>query len=83
MRYILLAVLTTTSVIAFSQISNFNSQRNWSRNKKEIMFGLGATSFLGDLGGANQIGTDYSLKDIDFPSTGYGGMLGVRYRFQP
>lgn len=47
------------------------------------MFGLGATQFLGDLGGRNQIGTDYSLVDIDWPSTHVGGMVGYRYRFHP
>lgn len=82
MKYILLALITTTSLVSFGQ-SNFNTQRNWSRNKKEIIIGLGATNFLGDLGGANQIGTDYSLKDLDFPSTSIGGSLAYRYRFHP
>jgi hypothetical protein len=67
----------------FAQHTNFNTQRNWSLNKKEIMFGFGATQFLGDLGGRDQIGTDYSLVDIDWPSTFVGGMLGYRYRFHP
>lgn len=39
---------------AFAQHTNFNSQKNWSLNKKEIFFGLGATQFLGDLGGQDQ-----------------------------
>lgn len=68
---------------SFGQHSNFNTQRNWSMNKKEIVFGLGATQFLGDLGGRNRIGRDYSIADIDFPSTGIGGMVGYRYRFHP
>lgn len=41
---------------AFAQHTNFNSQKNWSLNKKEIFFGLGATQFLGDLGGQYQAG---------------------------
>lgn len=83
MRFKLLALLTIVSGTVLAQPSNFNTQRNWSRNKKELMIGLGATNFLGDLGGANQIGTDYSPKDLDFPSTGFGGSLGFRYRFHP
>lgn len=71
------------AAIGFAQHTNFNTQRNWSLNKKEIMFGVGATQFLGDLGGRDQIGTDYSLVDLDFPSTSIGGMLGYRYRFHP
>ncbi|MBL4861550.1 MAG: hypothetical protein JKY09_00835 [Crocinitomicaceae bacterium] len=67
----------------YAQHTNFNTQRNWSLNKKEIMIGFGGTQFLGDLGGRNQIGTDYSLADIDWPSTSLGGMIGYRYRFHP
>ncbi|MEJ6686610.1 MAG: hypothetical protein QNK70_04965 [Crocinitomicaceae bacterium] len=65
------------------QDANFNSQRNWSLNKKELQFGFGATQFNGDLGGAEGIGSDYSLKDIDWPSTGLALLLGYRQRFHP
>jgi hypothetical protein len=78
-----LAIITFAANVALAQPTNFNTQRNWSMNKKELIIGIGATSFLGDLGGANKTGTDYSLKDIDFPSTGWGGSLGYRYRFHP
>lgn len=77
----LIIVLLTTA--SYAQHTNFNTQRNWSLNKKEIMFGFGATQFLGDLGGRDQVGTDYSLVDMDFPSTSFGGMIGYRYRFHP
>lgn len=83
MKYLLTLLLVTASVITYGQHTNFNTQRNWSLNKKEVMFGIGATQFLGDLGGRDQIGKDYSLVDMDFPSTGVGGMLGYRYRFHP
>ena len=61
----------------------FNTQRNWSMNKKELVFGIGATGFLGDLGGADQYGTDFSPKDYDFNATNVGGSIGFRYRFHP
>ena len=80
--YALFAVLLFT-VSAIAQSSHFNTQRNWSLNKKELLIGLGGTQFLGDLGGRDAIGTDYSLVDLDFPMTRYGGMLGFRYRFHP
>jgi hypothetical protein len=51
----------------WGQHANFNSQKNWSLNKKELQFGLGATQFNGDLGGAYTVGQDYSTKDIDWP----------------
>ena len=65
------------------QHANFNSQRNWSLHKKELQIGVGATQFNGDLGGAEGIGRDYSLKDIDWPSTGIAFWLGYRQRFHP
>jgi len=83
MRYAILAIIAFAANVALAQPTNFNSQRNWSRNKKELMIGFGATNFLGDLGGASGVGKDYSLRDFDFPSTGLGGMLGFRYRFHP
>ena len=67
-----------------AQRSNFRGMsRNWERNKKELMFGLGFTNFLGDLGGLNQIGTGYRPKDLDWPATSFGGLIGYRYRFKP
>ncbi len=67
----------------FAQHANFNTQKNWSLHKKEILFGLGATQFLGDLGGSYGIGRNYSLKDTDWPSTSIAGFFGFRYRFAP
>jgi len=66
-----------------AQHANFNSQRNWSLHKKELQIGIGATQFNGDLGGAEGIGRDYSIKDIDWPSTGVAFWLGYRQRFHP
>lgn len=62
--------------------TRFNGRKNWMLNKKELRFSVCATQFLGDLGGKDQIGTDYRLKDLDWPSTGIGFMIGYRYRFK-
>lgn len=83
MRKALLLTLLLSATTVFAQHTNFNTQSNWALNKKEIMIGFGATQFLGDLGGADQIGTDYSLRDIDWASTSLGGMIGYRFRFHP
>ncbi len=85
MRICLLIVtaLLVNSGTLLSQHTNFNTQKNWSLNKKEILFGIGVTQFTGDLGGRDKIGTDFSLVDIDFPATNIGGMIGYRYRFHP
>lgn len=83
MRISIVVITLLLSTLTFAQHTNFNTQRNWSLNKKELVFGFGATQFTGDLGGRNMIGKDYSLVDIDFPATGLGGMIGFRYRFHP
>jgi hypothetical protein len=83
MNYTAIIFTSLIPVVSFTQSLDFNTQRNWAMNKKEISIGFGATSFLGDLGGANQTGTDYSLKDIDVNSTHLGGSFSFRYRFHP
>jgi hypothetical protein len=75
--------ISLISFSTFAQFSNFNTQKNWSMNKKEFIFGGGATQFLGDLGGQDGIGKDYSLADMNFRATNYNVMLGFRYRFHP
>jgi hypothetical protein len=81
LAFLLLSFAPFTYTIG--QHTNFNTQSNWALNKKEVMFGFGATQFTGDLGGRDQIGTDYSLADLDWPSTSIGGMIGYRFRFHP
>lgn len=78
-RYVFLAIFTMVSPVFRAQ--HLNTQQNWAANKHEISLGLGATGFLGDLGGADQAVSDYSLKDIDFNSSQLGGSFSYRYRF--
>lgn len=51
----------------------------WRRDREEFVFSLGATNFLGDLGGADQIGTN-GFRDLNFPSTRPIGSVAYRYR---
>lgn len=60
--------------------SRFNNNKNWTLNKKEFRIGFGFTQFLGDLGGRDAYGTDYSLKDWNNQAISYMGMLGYRFR---
>jgi len=53
--------------------------QTWKRQRVEYTFGLGATNFLGDLGGANQIGTN-GLRDLEPSATRFA--LGLGYRYQ-
>jgi hypothetical protein len=83
MKFKIVLILSFISTVAFSQFSNFNTQKNWSMHKKEIFFGGGSTQFLGDLGGQEGVGKDYSLADINWRNTSFNFMAGYRYRFHP
>lgn len=74
-RIILLLLLL---IIVFIDCSQAQTSL-WRRNRREFLFGAGATNFLGDLGGANQIGTN-GLKDFEFPCIRPDFMVGYRYR---
>lgn len=54
-------------------------QFNWKKDRREILFGAGANNFLGDLGGANQVGTN-GIRDFDFPAVRPDFIMGYRYR---
>lgn len=83
MKILFLFFASLIFTFSFAQFSNFNTQKNWSMNKKEWMFGGGATQFLGDLGGGPGIGKDYSLADMNFAKTNFNISLAYRYRFHP
>ena len=42
----------------------FSMSQQWKKTRKEILFGVGAANLLGDLGGADQIGT-HLMKDLE------------------
>ena len=47
--------------------------------RDELIFGIGGTGFMGELGGANKIGT-YGPRDFDFKSVRPSFDFGYRYR---
>lgn len=73
-RNILIFTLLLFSLYSISQTR--------TRNKYEILGGLGPNNFLGELGGANQIGTHF-LKDFDFNATRFVMNGGLRYKDNP
>lgn len=62
----------------YKRANNFSSSKNKAR--KEYVFGIGAANFLGELGGANQIGTNF-VKDLEFSMTRPSAAIGMRYKF--
>lgn len=58
----------------------FAKRDSWKKERKELVFGGGVSNFLGDLGGLNKIGTDYSYADLELALTKPTASIGYRYR---
>lgn len=74
---ILVLIFTYNS---FSQ--NFTRPGDWKKLRKEIFITVGGANFLGDLGGRDRAGTDYSPADLEFALTKTAFGLGYRYKIQ-
>ncbi len=70
-------VLILLSLIVLSPAIT-NAQR-WKRQRYEFSFGAGVTNFLGELGGANQIGTHY-FRDLEWSQARLALAVGLRYK---
>lgn len=66
-------------IIALLLIPIIASAQRRNRYKYEFIVGLGASNFLGELGGANQIGTNL-LKDLEFSTTRPAIAVALRYK---
>lgn len=64
--------------IALFIISEEMQAQQWKRYRKEVHFGLGANYFLGELGGANQVGTNF-VRDLEISTTRPTLTAGYRY----
>ena len=79
-RNLILIVLFLLSVDTFSQ--SFFAPGAWKHYRKEIQFSFGASNTLTDLGGKDQIGTNF-LKDWEVSQTRYSGRLSYGYYLSP
>lgn len=84
-KKILLSLLLILPLLASAQYRKpkYKKANNFTtKNKvrKEYVIGFGAANFLGELGGANQIGTHF-VKDFEFSATRPSAQLGIRYKF--
>jgi hypothetical protein len=52
----------------------------WKKYRKEVTFNIGASGFLGDLGGRNTIGKDNSPVDLELAATRPALSAGFRYK---
>ena len=68
--------------IFFVLINFVSTAQAWKYSRNEVQFGIGASNFLGDLGGANAIGT-HGVKDFRFSMTRPTLMFGYKYMVTP
>jgi hypothetical protein len=72
LKYIVFSLL----IISFVSL---NAQTRWKRYRWEAVAGIGMANVLSDLGGANQVGTNY-FRDLEFIATRPAINLGMRYK---
>jgi hypothetical protein len=70
MRYFLIACLLLLTIESQAQ--------RWTRDRQHLIVGLGGTGFMGELGGADDIGTQ-GLKDFNFAALRPSFLVGYRY----
>src|SRR5438874_4440083 len=71
--------LITLVLVLLVGIPTLVNAQYWKRHRYEFSLGIGATNFLGDLGGADQIGTHY-FKDFEWTMTRFAAAVGMRYK---
>ncbi len=76
MNYKLLIIILITSI---PLITSAQKSRKWKKLRYEIIGGVGATSFLGELGGADKVGTHF-LNDFEISTTRPLFFVGGRYK---
>ena len=70
---------TLILLISIILLPSLADAQRWKRFRRQFIFGVGVTNFLGDLGGANQIGRDF-IYDLDFAATRPSLLVGYRYQ---
>ncbi len=67
----------------FSELyaQSFARTNDWKKYRKELIIQAGVSQFLGDLGGLNKVGTDFSPVDLEFSLTRPAITLAYRYKF--
>ncbi len=87
LRIILVLILPLCS---FAQKINLNTEKKGlSIYKRELIFGLGATQYIGDVGGSSsgdfagaEYGTkQYGVANVNIKTTSFFGCAGYRFRF--
>jgi hypothetical protein len=76
--HLLIAIFLISSTKIVSQ--NISKLNAWKKYRREVIVNIGASGFLGDLGGRNQIGKDFSPVDLELAATRPAISLAYRYQ---
>ena len=79
-KVLLIIIFISFGKESFAQ-GGFTRPNDWKKYRKELVIQAGVSEFLGDLGGLNRIGTDFSPVDIEFTLTRPALSLAYRYKF--
>ena len=60
-------------------MSSASYSQRWKKERFQIAYGLGAANFLGELGGANDVGSNFA-RDLEFAATRPSTSILLRYR---
>jgi hypothetical protein len=77
-RHFLVIIIILAAFLAESQ--SFMRPNEWKKYRREIFVTVGSSHFLGDLGGRDREGTDYSPLDLDFGQTRSAAAAGGRFK---
>ncbi len=75
-RFLIIALAIFTLSI---EVANAQRAARWRRMRYEVIYGIGGTNFLGELGGANQQGTNF-VRDLEVTQTRPTLTVGMRYK---
>ncbi|MCB0410722.1 MAG: hypothetical protein KDD29_10920, partial [Flavobacteriales bacterium] len=79
-RILNLLVLLFTSFYTIAQW--YGRPGDWKKYRQEVFIMMGSSHFLGDLGGRDRKGTDFSPVDLDFNMTRTAFGAGYRYQYR-
>ncbi|MES2761635.1 MAG: DUF6089 family protein [Bacteroidota bacterium] len=79
-NYISLFIITGVISVNSLYSQALSRPNAWKKYKRELIVQVGASGFLGDLGGRNTTGQDFSPVDLEFSKT--RAALGVAYRYK-
>lgn len=76
----IIAVVAFLFFLTFLHSQNFRLSNDWKKYRKDVSLRIGAANFLGDLGGLDKTGTDFSPIDMEWKTTKVSFSIAYRYK---